>query len=180
MQESEIRILAVNPGSRYLGFAVFHGAELADWGVKSVREASAENKLERVKSILAEVADTHAVDHFAIKGLHPSRSSGYLRRLAEALREWAKEKGHVVREYTIKETEAFLTSTSKPNKCRLMEEVAAIHPFLFPELEEERRNRHPYLVRMFEAVALGMKYLSDLDESKGRKRFSVNHENKKR
>ncbi len=176
MQESEIRILAVNPGSRYIGIAVFHGPELADWGVKSIREASVKGKMERLKSIFVEIAGTHTVSCFVIKGLHPARSSKRLRKLTSEAIDWARKEGLDTREYSIHEIEASLVPSRKRNKKHLMEEVAARYPFLYPELEKERRNRNPYLVRMFEAVALGMRCLSDLEKSKGRKSVSMVHE----
>ncbi len=178
MQDKEIRTLALNPGSRYVGIAVFHGLELVDWAVKSVREKSSKAKLERLKAILAEIWETHGTNCLAIKSLHPSRSSEYLEQLDRTLKEWAKERDHVVCEYTIKEVETFLLPSGRLNKRLLMEGVAATHPFLFPELEGERQNRNPYLVRMFEAVALGMRCLGEIENQKGRKLIRNNHEEK--
>ena len=169
MQDKEIRTLALNPGSRYVGIAVFHGLELVDWAVRSIREKSPEARLDQLKSILSEIAKTQGVNCLVIKRLHPARSSEYLRQLAGSLREWAKDNHHASREYTIKEVEAFLLLSERGNKQRLMEEVAARYPFLYPELENERRNRNPYLVRMFEAIALGMVCAGNLEKNRGRK-----------
>ena len=176
MQDSEIRTLAVNPGSRYVGIAVFHGVELVDWAVRSVREKSPEVKLGQMKSILSEIAETHGVNCLVIKSLHPARSSEYLNQLTVTLKDWAKGDGHVVQEYTVKEVETFLLPSGRLNKRLLMEGVAAIHPFLFPELEGEKENRNPYLVRMFEAVALGMKCLGEMESLKARKVIGSIHE----
>lgn len=176
MLDKEIRTLAVNPGSRYVGIAVFHGLALVDWAVRSVREKSSKAKLDQLKSILSEITETHSVNCLAIKSLHPARSSDYLRQLTGSLKEWAKDKNHVVREYTIKEIETFLLPSRRLNKRLLMEGVAAVHPFLFPELEAERQNRNPYLVRMFEAVALGMRCLGEMENPKGRKLITNIHE----
>ena len=178
MQDKEIRTLALNPGSRYVGIAVFHGPELVDWAVRSIREKSPEARLDQLKSILSEIAETHSVNCLVIKSLHPSRSSEYLSQLTGTLKEWAKEEHHAVREYTIKEVETFLLPSGRLNKHLLMEGVASSHPFLFPELEEEKQNRNPYLIRMFEAVALGMRCLSDTENPKGRKLIASNHEEK--
>ncbi len=176
MPDKEIRTLALNPGSRYVGIAVFHGPELVDWAVRSMRDKSPKAKLEQLKSILSELTETHSVNCLAIKSLHPARSSDYLRQLTGSLKEWAKGKHHVVREYAIKDIETFLLPSGRLNKRLLMEGVAAVHPFLFPELEGERQNRNPYLVRMFEAVALGMKCLGDLENPKGRMLIRSIHE----
>ena len=176
MRDKEIRTLALNPGSRYVGIAVFHGLELVDWAVRSVREKSPNEKLDHLKSILSELSETHGINCLAMKALHPARSSDYLWQLTTSLKEWARDEHHVIREYTIKEVETFLLPSGRLNKRLLMEGVAAIHPFLFPELEGEKQNRNPYLVRMFEAVALGMRCLGDLENPKGRKLIRNIHE----
>ena len=176
MRDKEIRTLALNPGSRYVGIAVFHGLELVDWAVRSVREKSPEARLDQMKSILSEIAETHSVNCLVIKSLHPARSSEYLWQLTSTLKGWAKDNHHVVREYGIKEVETFLLPSGRLNKGLLMEGVAAVHPFLFPELEGERQNRNPYLIRMFEAVALGMRCLGEMERSKGRKLIANVHE----
>ena len=178
MQDKEIRTLALNPGSRYVGIAVFHGPELVDWAVRSIREKTPTGKLDQLKSILSEIAETHGVNCLVIKSLHPARSSEYLSQLTSTLKEWAKENHHAVREYTIKDVETFLLPSGRLNKRLLMEGVAAIHPFLFPELDGERQNRNPYLVRMFEAVALGMRCLGEMENPKGRKSIGSIHEEK--
>lgn len=177
MQEREIRMLALNPGSRYSGIAVFHSSELVDWRVKSIREKSLRDRMERLKRFLTEIMDRDGINCLAIKRIHPARSSKYLCQLAREIKNWAVKRRLEVREYAIEEIETILSSSCRSNKRMLMEEVAARHPVLYSELDREKGNRNPYLVRMFEAVALGTKCLNDLEESKGRKRISTNHEN---
>ncbi len=176
MREREIRILAVNPGSIYVGIAVFHGLELVDWGVRSIREKSVQDKAERLKRIMAEMMERDGINCFAIKRIHPARSSENLQAITRSMKEWARKEGMEVHEHSIKEIESSLLSSERRNKQVLMEEGAVRYSFLYPELEKERQNRNPYLVRMFEAVALGMKCLSDMEKAKGRKRISINHE----
>ncbi len=178
MLDKEIRILAVNPGSRYVGIAVYHGLELVDWAVRSIRDKSPKTKLDQLKSILSEITETHGVNCLAVKALHPARTSKYLKLLAAAVKDWAKESSCIVREYGIKEIETSLMPSGRLNKSRLMGEVAAAHPFLYPELDGERKNRNPYLVRMFEAVALGMRCLGEMESPKGRKQIGNIHEAK--
>jgi hypothetical protein len=45
-----------------------------------------------------------------------------------------------------------------PNKMVIAGVVAIRYPFLARELQNERRHKHPYFVRMFEAVAAGIVY----------------------
>jgi hypothetical protein len=73
-----------------------------------------------------------------------------------------------LREFSIDEVKKFLSPHAQINKQQMMEDVAAKFPFLYPDLERERKHRNPYLVRMFEAVALGLAALNETD-SKPRK-----------
>ena len=172
MRTNDIRVFALNPGSRYAGFAVFHGSELADWGMKMRFKTESSTKwLERLKRILKGAAERDNVEYLAIKEFHPVRRSKRLSNITIELKAWAAKCGLTVCEYTIGEVEASLLPVGRLNKQYLMDEVAARYSILFPEFETEKRNKGPYFVRMFEAVALGMKCLNDLENSKGRKLF---------
>lgn len=179
MREGDIRVLALNLGSRYIGIAVFHGPELVEWAMRSIREKSMKEKAQKLMTLFSEIADKHGIDCLTIKGLHPARNSKQLRELTKELKAWAVKKNLTVEEYTIREIEASFFLSERGNKRRLMEEVAARYPFLYPDLEKERQSRNPYLVRMFEAIALGMKCLNELEKPKGRERILEHHEGNK-
>ena len=75
MPKKPPRILAVNPGSRYIGIAVFRGPELLDWGVKVVAGKTPSGKLGSVRAILRDCVERYDPDVLVIKRLHRSRSS---------------------------------------------------------------------------------------------------------
>lgn len=164
-----MRIIAVNPGWRHTGIAVFRGSELDDWAMKSIRRRTVDEVYCNMTDILDDLVDTNGSEVLAIKKLHPARSSRNLRELTRRLKVWAVKKRLTMNEYSIKEIESFLLSSGRLNKTHLMEEVAARYPVLYLELEKEKQSRSHYLVRVFEAVALGMTCLTKLEEkSKGR------------
>ena len=68
-------ILGINPGTRYLGFAVFCGPELRDWGVKVATGPCSRQKMEKLKKIVLGLIGQYKPEVLAIKKLHPSRSS---------------------------------------------------------------------------------------------------------
>ncbi len=179
MQNTEERIMAVNPGSRYMGYAVFIGTEPYDWGIKSLKGRSFEERKRKFEHFLSDIAESYAINSLAIKSLHPARSSTNLDRMAAFVKEWAKRKGISVHGYSAEEIETSNSVPGRLNKAKLMEAVATCYPFLYHDLENARKKRFPYLVRMFEAIALAMSYLSDLEKQKGRNRISINHENAK-
>lgn len=159
MQVKPIRILAINPGSRYLGIALFQGAELYDWRLKM-------NRGERTLKLLVDYISRYQVSVLALKMTHLSRSSKALLDMVAILRKLAPQKGLTLREYSIDEIKGHFFQQGRSNKKRLMEEIARRYPFLYPELQHEQNLKNPYLVRMFEAIALGVLCFNTLDGKK--------------
>lgn len=168
MTRESTRILAVNPGGRYVGLAVFCDADLRDWRVRSLSGTTPREKERAFSDMISRIIRTHGTDTLVIKSLHPARCSASLRSLARKVKKIAQEKGLRICELSINELKDKMNPGGKSNKRRLMEEVAARFPFLYPELEREKENKNQYLVRMFEAVALGAVALSDLDSQRKR------------
>jgi len=149
-------ILAINPGTRYLGMAAFRGRELEDWRLKVIRGADPPAKLRRTRLTVEAWMRRYQPRYLAIKRLHPSRSSPALKRLAAMISRSAVRRGLNVRQYSIDEVESLLASGAKINKRGIGELIASAYPVLFHELNRERASRNTYHIRMFEAVALGL------------------------
>lgn len=159
MQKDQLNILAINPGSRYLGVAVFVGTELRDWAVRLAGR-------ERIQAILSEYINQYGVHVIAIKKFHPSRTSHALRNIVSSTEKLAKQRRLVLREYSIDEVEGALLPQKKKNKRLLMEVVVARYPFLLNEFQQEKKNKNPYLIRMFETVGIGSVCLNQFDTAK--------------
>jgi Holliday junction resolvasome RuvABC endonuclease subunit len=156
MPKESPRILAINPGSRYIGFAAFRGPELLDWGVRVISATTPRGRVRVAGQILKEAIDRFRPDVLAVKRLHSSRTSISLDRLTDSIRELSRRRKIKVRQYSITELKKVLCSGAKGNKRRLAAEVAATYPVLSRDFQKEMANRHPYYLRMFEAVALGV------------------------
>jgi hypothetical protein len=156
MQREQLNILAINPGSRYLGIAVFVGTELRDWAVRLVRR-------ERIQPLMSEYINQYGIHVIALKKSHPSRTSRALRETVSSMKRIAKQHRLILREYSIDEVEKAWLPQKRKNKRRLMEEVVIRYPFLLNELQQEEKNKNPYLIRMFETVGIGSLCLSQLD-----------------
>ncbi|WAC06742.1 MAG: hypothetical protein OS130_10830 [Thermodesulfobacteriota bacterium] len=164
MGKRPLTILGINPGTRYLGIAFFHGPELKDWRIKVVEGRRFKDKLKKTKTILSDFFTRYEPNVLAIKKLHPSRSSLNLSRMVSRLKEFSKRQGLRVYEYSVKDLEKSLSSEKRiKNKRELQEVVAALYPFLVNELNKEKKNKNPYFVRMFEAIALGIVCFNRLD-----------------
>jgi len=156
MPKEPPRILAVNPGSRYIGFAAFRGPELLDWGVRVIAAPTPRGRVRVAGQILTDAIERFGPDTLAVKRLHASRSSLALDLLADSIRELARRRRLKVHEYSITELKDALCAETKANRRRLAAAVADTYPVLGPELQKEMAARHPYYLRMFEAVVLGV------------------------
>ncbi len=155
-------VLAVNPGTRYLGLAVFYGNYLKDWRTKALKGPWSKEKLKNTLSIVSAWIDRYEPEILVVKKLHPSRSSQNLDTLAIEIDQLGYQGGLAVKRYSIKELEAFLCDDAPKNKRNLAEAVAARYPELYMELMTERARKNPYHIRMFEAVAMGAMCKSEL------------------
>jgi len=95
MQKDQLNVLAINPGSRYLGIAVFVGDELRDWAVRMVRR-------ERIQAIISEYIDQYGRACCSrSRNFNPSRTSRELRTIISSMQGIAKKAGLALREYSI-------------------------------------------------------------------------------
>jgi hypothetical protein len=157
-------ILAINPGTKYLGYAVFQGSELRDWGIKTISGKWSKEKMEKLEKIIVGFIDRYGLNILAIKRLHPSRSSQNLDELVSQIKELAKSKGLRICQYSINDLKDFFSPEKRINKNHLAEILTSKHQSLFHELEEEKAHKNHYRLRMFEAVALGSVCSYQLDQ----------------
>lgn len=156
MPKEPPKILAVNQGSQYIGFAALRGPDLLDWGVRVNSGKTQRGSVRVAKQILNEAIERFQPDTLVLKRLHSNRSSPSLDRLTDSIRELSRRRRLKIHEYSITELKYVLCSGEKGNKRRLAAEVTALYPVLSRDFQKEMANRNPYYLRMFEAVALGV------------------------
>lgn len=157
------RILGINPGTRYLGLAVFNDSELLDWRVKTFTGKWTKEKAGRILEIISEHIKLYNINALAIKKLHPSRASKNLKVLVSTIKALERRKRINCESYSIKETEHFFLDGEKSNKRNLAERVVAEYPVLVHEYNKEKARKHSYYMRTIEAVALGMMTKNAID-----------------
>jgi len=157
-----MRIIGINPGTRYIGFAIFHGSELRDWGVKNIEGRWSKDNLKKATKIISDMIGQNEPNIISIKQPHPSWSSSNLNQLVARIKELSRRKRIRTYQYSIDDLKTFF-HYGKINKRQLAEMITSDYPFLHYELEKERAIINPYYVRMFEAVAVGSICLNYLD-----------------
>jgi RNase H-fold protein (predicted Holliday junction resolvase) len=156
MPRKEINILAVNPGTKYVGLAVLQGSDLIYWGVKVLKGKWSKDKMDNAKATLLNLIERYDISMIVLKRLNRSRSSRNLNRLAGAIERLAKKKRLRISLYCLSDLKKFFAKDMEVNKMDIAELVVARYLFLSYQLEKERKHKHPYFVRMFEAVAAGI------------------------
>lgn len=163
MPKEPLKIIGINPGTRYLGIAVFQGPELMDWRIKILNGKGSKEKMKRAIGIISDFIERYEPNHMAIKKLHPSRRSENLAQLAARIKEFSIRKGLKVYQYSIKDVEKFFIDEDKLNKKNLAKAIVSENSALFHELKKEKSHKNPYYIRMFEAVALASTCFHQLD-----------------
>jgi len=170
MRNNSHTVLAVNPGTRYLGIAVFRGQQLQDWRVKILKGTWSKEKLKRALTIVSMWIERYRPDLVAMKRLHPSRSSRGLNSLHNQIQKLCLRKKLTLTQYTIKQLEVVFCQEQRRNKRNLAEAVTALYPELTCDLNTEKQRRNPYHMRMFEAVALGAAGVHKINNQRNRRR----------
>ena len=103
MPKKPIKILAINPGTKYLGIAVFHDGDLRDWSIKVMAGKWSQGKLIKAQAIITELLFQYRPDAIVLKSLNPFRRSGNLERLVGEIQSISGKKGITIHEYSIED-----------------------------------------------------------------------------
>ena len=156
MDKADQIIIAINPGTRYVGFAIFRGRHLLDWGVSVINGNSPDAKLLKTKVLLSRFLTEYDPQYLVMKALHPSRQSSLLKTQYLTMLKVAQSHRCQVVCYSIKEIKSFFGTRVAINKKRLAALLCELQPALRHAYQKEDDALNPYHTRMFEAVALGM------------------------
>lgn len=146
-------IIGLNLGTRYVGIAVLKGTELRDWRIRSLRGRTLVEKFQRLTAILGRLVDRYEPTAVALKKPHPSRSSTGLNQIQAEAKAFLEQNGVTVNEYTIDDLKGLLLPGGQANRSSLAEYVTTAYPILTSEYSQEKKARHAYHVRVFEALA---------------------------
>jgi Holliday junction resolvasome RuvABC endonuclease subunit len=161
MNRRPLRIIGINPGTRYLGIAVLDGSELLDWRIKTLEGRWSEKKIKKAIWVVSELIERYEPNVFVIKKLHQSRRSENLLRLMNKVKSFVRRKGLKIHQYSIKEIEKCFVEGGKLNKGNLIKAMVKLYPALHSDLKIEHSHKNRYHIRMFEAVALASAFFQN-------------------
>ncbi len=157
------RVLAIDPGTHYIGVAVLDGTRLAYYGVKTLP------KLKSPHDILSEgrKAIRNLIDDYKPKTLAVektffanNRNSALLNVFADEIVAIGKRKGLRVKLLAANVVRKEICGNGWASKRDVAQEVCRRFPELRPYLSSDRRWKEEFYLNMYDAVALGLAIFS--------------------
>lgn len=110
MRKQRLRILGINPHSRYFSIAVFHGNELRENMIRSLSGKTIKDRAKKAESILLRIITQYGITVIAIKEIpEPHRTKNY-ELLVSMIKELANKHKIKVFEYTLTDIKRKLMS----------------------------------------------------------------------
>jgi Holliday junction resolvasome RuvABC endonuclease subunit len=155
-----LRILAIDPGTRELGYAVLEGTELLHFDVHTFAHRLSATDLEDAgRQFLRALVETFAPQVFVIERMvsPQSRRSTRLPAFIRAMKRFATRHGLYVRSFTPTMIKIAIVGDDAASKRAVAETlVRQGYPYLTRYLQIDLRTGEHYWEHMFDAVALGL------------------------
>lgn len=171
-------VMAVVPGTRAIGVAVFKEVELIYYGVKEASKHrlihTPHSRAREAARSIEQVIHKYQPDHYVTLTLHPfQRLSSKLPVIAEGVARSARRLGLTFHEYQRTEVRTQLCPYGRATR----QVVAAHLSFLYPELARYVKGvslwQRLYYARMFDAIAAS--YTCALELQRDRDRIQLAH-----
>lgn len=161
------RILAIDPGIRGMGFAVFEGENLIRYGVKNLgKQKLPERILTKGRHAVLDLIQRFSPKVLVLgKVTHPrNKKNPVLRKLVTQIRLLAKKRRIKVYEYEPDAARKLIViEGNKPTKRNTAKLIASLYRELSGYIPRERRilwkEKDFYWVNMFDACTLALTYL---------------------
>ncbi len=155
-------VLAIDPGTREMGYAHFDGFELLDYGVRSLRSADGNRQavFGKVDPIVLRLLEEKRPDVVILEKNRFSqiRSNVRLALTVYHIRSLAKRRRVPVIEYDPRTIRRVVCNNGNCRKMEVARTVAVRYPELKVYLSSDRKWKVRYHLNMFDAVACGLTY----------------------
>ncbi len=164
-------ILAIDPGSRELGYAVLRGKSLLYYGVKTVTDRKNPAKvLETVSGFIRNLIKKYRPTDFAIEKMFVTqKNSALLTVVADQIKAVARDGRLPIYEYAPKTIRKRLCQTGKATKREAAEVIAKRFPELRRYLLRTKAWERDYYSNLFDAVAVALTCVNDLKNNENAK-----------
>jgi Holliday junction resolvasome RuvABC endonuclease subunit len=165
------RILAIDPGTRNIGYAVFENGNLKYFGVKTIpRKSKLIDILKEGRLIINGLLKDFRPQVLVVERTYFGNNSGseILNQFFRAIKRAGKRKGLRVLSIPVNTVRKSVCGDGWANKEKVVKTLSRAYPQLKPYSKSNREWKKDFHQNMFDAVALGLAQLnlySDLDES---------------
>ena len=158
MRPHDPTILAIDPGTRELGYAVLLGPTLIDSGVLVLRHVPAQRRLTAVRSAFERWISADSPDTLVLEDV-PSRPLGAqlgLPSLGRLLRRLAHKHGLALSTYSAKAVRRSLLNNGWAGKAEIVGPLVGRFPQLRVYRGQNRKWKDRHWHNLFDAVALAL------------------------
>ena len=155
-------ILAIDPGTRYCGIAVFKGEKIITSMVKVLSvNGSSKKRLEEVGKVFSALIENYAPEVLIIEKPLSfwTEQSRFLEAVIEEIKRLAIKEKVKVYEFSPLAVRKTICENDRATKKDVAELASSIYPELKNRLNQDRRSKELYWGHMFDAVGLGVCYL---------------------
>ena len=160
-------ILALDPGTRYIGVAVLAGRGLAYHGVRTLQaEQTPHGRLEEVRRLVARLIRHFRPEILAVEKpfFARDRNAALLNVLVDEIRAVGREHGVRVVALAPSTVRKRVCGSGQATKAEVARAVAARFPELKALLQTGGSFRERYYGNLFDAVAVGLAAIRDRDD----------------
>jgi RNase H-fold protein (predicted Holliday junction resolvase) len=159
-------ILAIAPGKRELGIAVFVGADLVYSSVRTTRHRKSRKLLLReIAAILHQLFEDFSITIVVIKVITQyQKLSPDLKKIVERIKFESDRKGLPVIGITLEQIKSAICKDEKATEKKAFETLLADYPQLEKYWNRPNKWQNDYYAFLFSAVAVGAVYLKTLSD----------------
>jgi hypothetical protein len=155
--------LALAPGRREFGIAVFNGAELMFFALREFKRRQSERLLKRkIARIVSELIEMYAPSAIAVKAISEYQSrSDVLHPFVRMIKRNARKRNIPYKEVSIHEIRSKLCRGERPTLKQSFHALTVIYPDISPFWNRSTKWQVDYYHNLFLAVAAGFVCLND-------------------
>lgn len=161
MRKNKIKILAIDPGTKHMGFAAFEGTELVDYGVKTIRQGSEVIILRHLEEIISRMIKEKTPDYFVMERNSFSQiKQNYRLTLAiSKMKHIAKKHDLPVYEYDPRTIRKEICNDGNASKIRVAQTIVISFDELKVYLQSDKMWVLRYNLNLLDAVAIGLTFI---------------------
>lgn len=151
------RILALAPGRREFGLAVFTGIELTNFSLRSFRNVRSDRAvINEVVTLMRELIDCFDPGAVAVRSISKyQRTSSILQPISQVLRREATINNIPFVEVTINQIKSTLSNDEKSTKIEAFRQLAHLYPELIHFIDLPNQWQNQYYNNLIMAVSVG-------------------------